>query len=95
MIDLKENKILKYDSALIEEMPFVSIAPKFITFHQEPNPFKDPELHVLLLTAIERETLSLNTKYFSKYRDSTVFGEGSGICEKIPYPSMVSSKNKV
>ena len=95
LIKFKENKIFKYDNTLIQEMLNVSIAPKIISFEEKPNPLNDPDMHIIISTSIDRETLSLKIRSISRYLDNIIFGEGTGICEKIPYPSLVSTKNKV
>lgn len=91
LINLKDKKVQLYTNSRITEQRNVSIAPKTIYF---VNPTSDGD-EGGIANEIDRETLKIKV-----FGGITMLGRyssfsGGGICKKIPYPSMVSTKNKI
>jgi hypothetical protein len=83
LINLKDKKVQLFTDTRITELFDVSIAPKSIYFREITSSDLGQDS---ILTEINRETLKMNVN-----GDNT----NAGICKKIPYPPMVSSKNKI
>ena len=83
LINLKDKRVQSYTDTRITELFDVSIAPKFIYFREITSSDLGQDS---ILIEINRETLKMK-----------VNGDNAdaGICKKIPYPPMVSSKNKI
>ena len=83
LINLKDKKVQSYTDTRITELFDVSIAPKSIYFREITS--GDLGQYNTLIE-INRETLKMKVN-----GDNA----GAGICKKISYPPMVSSKNKI
>jgi hypothetical protein len=91
LINLKDKKVLLYTDSRITEQRNVSIAPKTIYFQ---NPTSDGE-EGGISNEIDRETLKIKVFGGITMLGMHSYFSGGGICKKIPYPSMVSTKNKI
>jgi len=92
LINLKDETVQLYTDTSITPREDVVLAPKSINF-KEPNKHLDEIGRTSYW--INRETLKMSivgttTKIITKQSIS-----GEGICKKIPYPPMVSPKNKI
>jgi len=94
LINLLDNKVSRYAPARITEMKDVSIAPKFIKFKTSGK--------IPIEYSINRETLEItsfsNISDFSRKDEATYYvieGKGVGVCKKITYPELNSSKNQI
>ena len=92
LINLKDETVQLYTDSSITPREDVVFAPKSINF-KEPSKHLDEAGRTSYW--INRETLKMSilgttTNFLSKQSIS-----GEGICKKIPYPPMVSPKNKI
>ena len=92
LINLKDETVQLYTDTSITPREDVVLAPKSINF-KKPNKHLDEIGRTSYW--INRETLKMSivgttTTFISKQSIS-----GEGICKKIPYPPMVSPKNKI
>jgi len=91
LINLKDKKVQLYTNSRITEQRNVSIAPKTIYFQ---IPTSDGEKGGIS-NEIDRETLKIKVFDGVTMLEMRSSFSGGGICKKIPYPSMISTKNKI
>jgi hypothetical protein len=90
LINLKDKTVKLYTDTSITPREDVSLAPKSINFKATSKTF-----NMTISYWLNRETLKMSS--FGTFIDDFIKQSirGEGICEKIPYPPMVSPKNKI
>ena len=91
LINPKDKKVQLYTDTSITEQEDVYFAPKSINFKKPEDDLEAGSIRYW----IDRETLKVKILGIIITFDSRHSVSGEGICKKIPYPSMVSTKNKI
>jgi hypothetical protein len=91
LINLKEKKVQSYTDTSIIPQEDVNFAPKSINFKNYSRDLIKGSINY----RINRETLKIQIAGRNTVFDIEQSISGEGICKKIPYPPMVSSKNKI
>ena len=92
LINLKNKTVQLYTDTSITPQEDVVLAPKSINFKKTNINFGKVTNRSYWLN---RETLKISSLGSSTDVLLEQFISGEGVCKKIPYPPMVSSKNKI